>query len=97
LERHFSNDHKPGLDGRWHSSFRSTDSYQFAGKSGETIMQSAKGKILFLLVAVVLVSSAGRAEVGGKIAGVVKDQTGSVIPGAVVVVTDTQTGVKQSS
>ena len=38
--------------------------------------------------------SAVRAEVGGKITGVVKDQTGSVIAGANVVVTNTQTGVK---
>lgn len=57
-------------------------------------MQSVKQKILFLLIAVVLVASAARAEVGGKITGVVKDQTGSVIPGATVVVTNTQTGVK---
>jgi hypothetical protein len=57
-------------------------------------MQSAKRRILFLLVAVVLVASAARAEVGGKITGVVKDQTGSVIPGAAVVITNTQTGVK---
>jgi hypothetical protein len=57
-------------------------------------MQSAKQRILFLLIVVVLVASAARAEVGGKITGVVKDQTGSVIPGATVVVTNTQTGVK---
>jgi hypothetical protein len=57
-------------------------------------MQSAKEKILFVLIVVVLVASAVRAEVGGKITGVVKDQTGSVIPGAAVVVTNTQTGLK---
>jgi hypothetical protein len=57
-------------------------------------MQSAKQRILFLLIVVVLVASAARAEVGGKITGVVKDQTGSVIPGAAVVITNTQTGVK---
>jgi Carboxypeptidase regulatory-like domain len=60
-------------------------------------MQSAKQKILFLLIVVVLVASAARAEVGGEITGVVKDQTGSVIPGATVVVTNTQTGVKQTA
>jgi hypothetical protein len=57
-------------------------------------MHSAKQRILFLLIAVVLVASAARAEVGGKITGVVKDQTGSVIPGAAVIITNTQTGVK---
>jgi hypothetical protein len=57
-------------------------------------MQSAKQKILFVLIAVVFVVSAARAEVGGKITGVVEDQTGSVIPGAAVVVTNTQTGIK---
>jgi hypothetical protein len=57
-------------------------------------MRSAKKRILLLLTVVILVASAARAEVGGKITGVVKDQTGSVIPGATVVVTNTQTGVK---
>jgi len=57
-------------------------------------MPSAKQKILFVLIVVVLVASAARAEVGGKITGVVKDQTGSAIPGAAVVVTNTQTGIK---
>jgi hypothetical protein len=60
-------------------------------------MQSAKQKVLFVWIVVVLVASAARAEVGGKITGVVKDQTGSVIPGATVVVTNTQTGVKQTA
>jgi hypothetical protein len=57
-------------------------------------MQSARERVLFLLIVFVLVASAARAEVGGKITGVVKDQTGSAIPGAVVVVTNAQTGVK---
>src|SRR5258708_19277205 len=82
------------LDGRWHLSFASRSRYQFASKSREIVMQSAKQRILFLLIIVVLVASAARAEVGGKITGVVKDQTGSVIPGAAVVITNTQTGVK---
>jgi Carboxypeptidase regulatory-like domain len=55
-------------------------------------MQSARGRILLLVV--VLVASAARGEVGGKVTGAVKDQTGSVIPGATVVITNTQTGVK---
>jgi hypothetical protein len=57
-------------------------------------MQSAKHKILFVLIAVVLIASAARAEVGGKITGVIKDQTGSVLPGVTVVISNTQTGVK---
>ena len=60
-------------------------------------MQSAKQKILFVLITVVLIASAARAEVGGKITGVVKDQTGSVIPGVTVVISNTQTGVKLST
>jgi hypothetical protein len=57
-------------------------------------MHGAREKLLFLLVLVFAFVSAARAEVGGRITGVVKDQTGSVIPGATVVVTNTQTGVK---
>src|ERR1700674_2088066 len=82
------------LDGPVHLSFASIGCCQFASKSKERIMRSAKKRILLLLTVVILVASAGRAEVGGKITGVVKDQTGSVIPGATVVVTNTQTGAK---
>src|ERR1700720_1306438 len=57
-------------------------------------MHGARKKLLFPLVLVFAFVSAARAEVGGKITGVVKDQTGSVIPGAAVVVTNTQTGVR---
>jgi len=57
-------------------------------------MHGASEKLLFLLVLMFAFVSAARAEVGGKITGVVKDQTGSVIAGAAVVVTNTQTGVK---
>src|SRR5260370_10072643 len=57
-------------------------------------MHATREKFLFLLVLVFAFASAARAEVGGKITGVVKDQTGSVIAGAAVVVTNTQTGVK---
>jgi hypothetical protein len=57
-------------------------------------MHGVREKFLFLLILVLVFVSAARAEVGGKITGVVKDQTGSVIPGAAVVVTNTQTGVK---
>jgi Carboxypeptidase regulatory-like domain len=57
-------------------------------------MHGARIKFLLLAVLVSVVVSAVHAEVGGKITGSVKDQTGSVIPGATVVVTNTQTGVK---
>jgi len=57
-------------------------------------MYGVKERIMFLLVAVFVVAFAARAEVGGKITGVVKDQTGSAIPGATVVITNTQTGTK---
>jgi hypothetical protein len=84
------------LDGRWHLSFAGIGRHQFASKSRERVMQSAKQKILFVIVlfAVVLIAFAARAEVGGKITGVVKDQTGAVIPGVTVVISNTQTGVK---
>src|ERR1700716_923905 len=57
-------------------------------------MHVARKKFLCLLVLGFAFVSAARAEVGGKITGEVKDQTGSVIAGANVVVTNTQTGVK---
>src|ERR1700730_1044207 len=57
-------------------------------------MYVVKERILFVLIAVFVVAVAARAEVGGKITGVVKDQTGSAIPGATVVITNTQTGTK---
>jgi hypothetical protein len=57
-------------------------------------MYGVKERFMFLLIAVFVVAFAARAEVGGKITGVVKDQTGSAIPGAKVVITNTQTGTK---
>lgn len=57
-------------------------------------MRGVKERIIFLLIALFIVASVARGEVGGKITGVVKDQTGSAIPGAAVVVINTQTGVK---
>jgi len=60
-------------------------------------MQQAKVRILFLLIAGFIGGFAARAEVGGKITGVVKDQSGAVIPGAAVVVTNAQTGAKLSA
>src|SRR5580704_13758365 len=72
--------------------------YQFESKSSrERIMQHVKAGILFLLIAGLMSGFVARAEVGGKITGVVKDQTGAVIPGAAVDVTNTQTGAKLSA
>src|ERR1700732_4181555 len=57
-------------------------------------MHGAREKVVLLLVLVFAFVSVARAEVGGKITGVVKDQTGSVIAGASAIATNTQTGVK---
>jgi hypothetical protein len=57
-------------------------------------MHGVKGRIMFLLIAVFVVAFAAYAEVGGKITGVVKDQSVSVIAGATVVITNTQTGTQ---
>jgi hypothetical protein len=57
-------------------------------------MHPAKKKFLLLLLLVFASVCAAQAEVGGKITWIVKDQTASVIGGAAVVVTNTQTGVK---
>jgi hypothetical protein len=56
-------------------------------------MFHGKKTIGFLLLVVCFTVSAARADVSGKITGVVKDQSGSVIPAARVVVTNSQTGV----
>jgi hypothetical protein len=72
--------------------------YQFEDKSSrERIMHHAKERILFLLVAILVVASAVQAEVTGKITGVVEDPSGAVIVGAAVAVTNTATGVKQTT
>jgi hypothetical protein len=54
-------------------------------------------KTVLLILGILMAVSAGRAEVGGKMTGVVKDQTDSVIAGATVVVVNTATGVKQTT
>jgi hypothetical protein len=59
-------------------------------------MHRVKKKVLYLLVAILVVSCAVEAEVTGKITGVVTDQSGSVVMGASVVVTNTATGIKQT-
>src|ERR1700736_3956609 len=60
-------------------------------------MHGVKERILFLLVAVLFVAAGAQAEVTGKITGVVSDQSGSVIAGATVLVTNMATGVKQTT
>ena len=57
-------------------------------------MHGVKDRVLFLLIAVFTVAFAAHAEVGGKITGVVKDQSGSAIAGSTVLITNTQTGTK---
>ena len=54
-------------------------------------------RIVLITLAIMLAASSGRAEVGGKITGVVKDQTDAVIAGATVVAVNTATGVKQTT
>jgi hypothetical protein len=60
-------------------------------------MHRSKKRMFFSLMVVFAVAFAARAEVGGKITGAVRDQTGSVIPGAAVVVINMATGVKQTT
>jgi hypothetical protein len=57
-------------------------------------MHGVKERLVFLLIAVFVVAFAAYPEVGGKITGVVKDQSASVIAGATVVITNTQTGTQ---
>jgi len=59
-------------------------------------MHRAKKKVLSLLVAILVVSCAVQAEVTGRITGVIADQSGSVVMGATVVVTNEATGIKQT-
>src|ERR1700704_2169312 len=59
-------------------------------------MHRVKKKALYLLVAILGSSCAVQAEVTGKITGVITDQSGSVVMGATVVVTNAATGIKQS-
>src|ERR1700716_331415 len=59
-------------------------------------MHRVKKKALYLLVATLVFSCAVLAEVTGKITGVITDQSGSVVMGATVVVTNAATGIKQT-
>ena len=54
-------------------------------------------KFIFLAGIVMLSSCAAWGDVGGKIAGIVKDQTDSALEGAAVAVVNTATGVKQTT
>jgi hypothetical protein len=83
-------------DGRWCVSFASSGRYQFANNQ-ERVMHRVKVSILFLLIVSFVGILATGAEVGGKMTGVVKDQSGSVLPGAAVVLTNTQTGAELTS
>ena len=57
-------------------------------------MNTLKRKFLLFLVVHLMIAVTARAQVGGKITGLVKDPSGSVVPGATVVLANTQTGVK---
>ena len=60
-------------------------------------MLGLKNNIVLIALGILLAAPAGRAQVGGKITGVVKDQTDSVIAGATVVAVNTVSGVKQTT
>ncbi|MBV9889236.1 MAG: TonB-dependent receptor, partial [Acidobacteria bacterium] len=57
-------------------------------------MRNVRERILLGLIFIAFAAAAIHAEVGGKITGVVKDESGAAIPTAAVVVTNVQTGVK---
>src|SRR6202011_6307195 len=63
----------------------------------ETTMFGPINRIVLIILGMVLAASSGRAEVGGKITGVVKDQSGAVIAGATVVAINTATAVQQTT
>jgi hypothetical protein len=63
-------------------------------KLKEKVVNTLKRKFLLLLIVHLMATVAARAQVGGKITGSVKDPSGSVVAGATVVLTNTQTGVK---
>jgi hypothetical protein len=52
-------------------------------------------RIISLFAALLILSTAARAGVGGRISGTVKDATGAVIPKATVSITNTETGMRQ--
>lgn len=60
-------------------------------------MQLTMKKPLIAAVLLLFVLSIARADVGGKIAGIVKDQTNAVVPGATVVAVNLATGVKHAT
>lgn len=60
-------------------------------------MLGLRNRIVLTTLGIALVASSGGAEVGGKITGVVKDQTNAVIAGATVAAVNTATGVKQTT
>jgi hypothetical protein len=61
------------------------------------MMLGLKNKIVLIALGILLAAPAGRAQVGGKITGVVNDQTDAVIAGATVVAVNTVTGAKQTT
>ena len=60
-------------------------------------MSGPINRIVLITLGILLAASSGRAEVGGKITGVVKDQSGAVIAGATVVAINAATAVQQTT
>lgn len=60
-------------------------------------MNRAEMRFIFLAVVVVLSSYAALGDVGGKIAGTVKDQTDAALEGVTVTAVNTATGAKQTT
>jgi hypothetical protein len=56
-----------------------------------------KARLVLLLMLTLLTCHAAMADVGGKITGMVKDQTGAAIEGATVIVANIATGAKQTT
>src|ERR1700736_727710 len=63
----------------------------------ETTMFGPINRIVLIILGMVLAASSGRAEVGGKITGVVKDQSDAVIAGATVVAINIANALQQTT
>lgn len=91
--------HRKSINDAWvyNANLRAEDGYRPCGKSSRAARVGIE-IILFLATLAMLLPLTTHAwgQTSGKITGVVKDPTGAVIPGAVVVVTNSATGVKQS-
>src|SRR5438045_3621801 len=64
---------------------------------GRASMKASKLRTLILVVCFSLISSAGWAQSTAQISGTVRDQSGAVLPGVEVTLTQTDTALKRSS